>query len=213
MRKYNQIMPNNNKIFKKYLQFMFKYNLNMNLNFEFIKYFLALLLNKFTFTFTFKSKFEFIFQLIFQLIFSNNVIHNNLWQDHILVQQEKGKIDFFLTSFGASVRVKDLAETAKKEDISSLEWMGGMDERKLKKLVVKKINVLTIIPGYIRTRAFDKDKWNAPSFLIASPKKSAQIIYKAIKSKKDIVYLSFIWRIIVFCILCIPEKIFKKFKF
>jgi len=74
-----------------------------------------------------------------ELMHKNNVIHNNLWQDHILVQQEKGKIDFFLTSFGGSVRVKDLAETAKKEDISSLEWMGGMDERKLKKLVVKKM--------------------------------------------------------------------------
>ena len=108
---------------------------------------------------------------------------------------------------GIRGRAKQLFYSSAKSGL--IAYLSGLR----RKLVVKKINVLTIIPGYIRTRAFDKDRWNAPSFLIVSPKKSAQIIYKAIKSKKDIVYLSFIWRTIVFCILCIPEKIFKKFKF
>ena len=81
------------------------------------------------------------------------------------------------------------------------------------RLEKKKINVITVIPGYIKTRAFEKGGWKAPSFLISSPKKAAKIICKAISSKKEIVYINFIWSIIMLFILCIPEKIFKKLKF
>ena len=56
-------------------------------------------------------------------------------------------------------------------------------------------NILTVIPGYIRTEKF---KINAPKFLITSPKKAAEIIYRAIKTKKEIVYINFLWRIIMF---------------
>jgi len=73
-----------------------------------------------------------------------------------------------------------------------------------------KLNILTIIPGYIKTKSF---KENAPNFLITSPEKAASIIFKAIKSKKEIVYINFLWRIIMFFIRLIPEKIFKKLNF
>jgi len=73
-----------------------------------------------------------------------------------------------------------------------------------------KINVLTIIPGYIETKSF---KEKAPKFLISSPEKTAQIIFKSIKQKKEIVYINFIWRIIMFLIKLIPEKVYKKMKF
>jgi len=81
------------------------------------------------------------------------------------------------------------------------------------KLENKKIHVLTVIPGYINTKAFQNSGRGGPFFLISSPEKSAKIIYKAIKSKKEIVYINFLWRIIMFCINLIPEKIFKKFSF
>ena len=73
-----------------------------------------------------------------------------------------------------------------------------------------KINILTIIPGYIETKSF---KEKAPKFLISSPEKVAQIIFKSIKQKKEIVYINFLWRIIMFIIKLIPEKIYKKMKF
>ena len=73
-----------------------------------------------------------------------------------------------------------------------------------------KLNILTIIPGYISTKPF---KESAPQFLIATPEKAAQIIVRAIKSKKEIVYINSLWRIIMFAIKLIPEKIFKKLKF
>ena len=65
----------------------------------------------------------------------------------------------------------------------------------------------------MKTKVFEAGGWKAPFFLISSSKKSAQIINKAIESKKEIVYINFFWRIIMFFISLIPEKIFKKFKF
>ena len=73
-----------------------------------------------------------------------------------------------------------------------------------------KLNILTIIPGYMSTKPF---KENAPQLLITSPEKAAQIIVRAIKSKKEIVYINSLWRIIMFTIKLIPEKIFKRLKF
>ena len=61
----------------------------------------------------------------------------------------------------------------------------------------KGIFVNTVIPGYINTEKFNI---KAPKFLITSPKKTAKIIYKAIKNKKEIVYINFFWRIIMFVI-------------
>ena len=49
-----------------------------------------------------------------------------------------------------------------------------------------KLNIVTIIPGYMSTNSF---KESAPNFLITSPKKAAIIISKAIKAKKEIIYI------------------------
>jgi len=74
----------------------------------------------------------------------------------------------------------------------------------------KGIFVNTVIPGYINTEKFNI---KAPKFLITSPKKTAKIIYKAIKNKKEIVYIDFFWRIISFILNLIPENFFKRLKF
>ena len=78
------------------------------------------------------------------------------------------------------------------------------------KISDKKINVLTVIPGYMNTKPFNI---KAPKFLICSPEKAAKIIYKSIIKKKEIVYINFFWRIIMMIINFIPEKIYKKLKF
>lgn len=108
---------------------------------------------------------------------------------------------------GVRGRAKQLFYSSAKSGLIS--YLSGLRQ----KLDDKKINVITIIPGYIKTKAFEKDGWKAPSFLISSPKKAAKIIYKAVKSKKNIVYISFIWRIIMFFVAHIPEKIFKRLRF
>ena len=74
----------------------------------------------------------------------------------------------------------------------------------------KRIMVHTIIPGYISTNSFTE---KAPGVLICSPEKAANIIYKGIKSKKEIIFVNNLWRIIMNIIFFIPEKIFKKLSF
>ena len=56
-------------------------------------------------------------------------------------------------------------------------------------------------------------KESAPSFLITSPQKAASIIVKAINTKKEIIFINSFWRVIMFFVKNIPEKIFKRMKF
>ncbi len=81
------------------------------------------------------------------------------------------------------------------------------------KLKNSKINVITVIPGYMKTIPFEKGGWTAPSFLITNPEKAAKLIFNGIYKKKEIIYINFLWRLIMIFISLIPEKIFKKLEF
>lgn len=73
----------------------------------------------------------------------------------------------------------------------------------------KGINVLTIKPGMVDTPMTSHlDK----SLLFAKAKVVGEGIFKAIKNRKDIVYLPGFWKIIMLVIKLIPESIFKKLK-
>jgi len=68
------------------------------------------------------------------------------------------------------------------------------------------VHVLTIKPGFVdtpMTKDFKK------GFLWANPDVISKGIYRAIKKKKEVVYLPFFWRYIMIIIKSIPEKIFK----
>jgi len=136
-----------------------------------------------------------------------NFLHPVLIINKIIPKMKKEKKSFIavLTSVaGLRGRSKRLFySTAKSAMIS---YLSGLRQ----KLYKEKINVITVIPGYMRTKPFNI---KAPSFLISSPEKSAQIIYSAIKKEKEIVYINFFWKVIMFCINLIPEKIYKKLKF
>jgi len=108
---------------------------------------------------------------------------------------------------GIRGRAKQLFYSSAKSGLIS--YFSGLRQ----KLENKKIHVLTVIPGYMNTKTFQDEGRKGPSFLISSPEQAAKIIYKGIKSKKEIVYINFLWRIIMFCINLIPEKIFKKLSF
>ena len=47
-------------------------------------------------------------------------------------------------------------------------------------------------------------------FLVASPEKVAQGIYKSIRKRRNVVYLPGFWRPIMFLVRLIPEAIFKR---
>ena len=77
-------------------------------------------------------------------------------------------------------------------------------------LFAKKVHVLTVKPGFMATKMTEGLPLNPK--LTATPKQAADCIYKAYKSKKDVVYVLPIWFLIMAIIKNIPEFIFKKLK-
>ena len=69
------------------------------------------------------------------------------------------------------------------------------------------VSVLTIKPGLIDTPMTAELK-KGP--LMASARSVGEGIYKAIRQKKEVVYLPSFWRLIMFVVKSIPEKIFKR---
>lgn len=74
----------------------------------------------------------------------------------------------------------------------------------------KKVNVLSVIPGFMATKMTECMPLNPK--LTASPKQAANCIYKAYKNKKNVVYVLPIWWVIMMIIRNIPEFIFKRLK-
>lgn len=74
----------------------------------------------------------------------------------------------------------------------------------------KKVNVLSVIPGFMATKMTEGMPLNPK--LTASPKQVANCIYKAYKNKKNVVYVLPIWWVIMMIIRNIPEFIFKRLK-
>jgi short-subunit dehydrogenase len=108
---------------------------------------------------------------------------------------------------GLRGRQKRLFNSAAKGGL--INYLSGLRQK-----LNNKIKVITVIPGYINTDTFNKNiETNFPNFLISNPNKCAEIIFKGICNNKEIIYVDFNWRIIMFIINIIPEKIFKKFNF
>ena len=74
----------------------------------------------------------------------------------------------------------------------------------------KNVHVLTVIPGFMDTEMTADIP--TPKPLTAQPDQAANIIYKAYKKKKNVVYVTFVWCGIMAVIRNIPEFIFKKLK-
>jgi short-subunit dehydrogenase len=73
-----------------------------------------------------------------------------------------------------------------------------------------KVHVCTIKPGFIYTKM--TKHLTLPPLLTSLPSEVGKKAYKAYVSKLDIVYVSGIWKYIMFIIKCIPEFIFKRIK-
>lgn len=124
------------------------------------------------------------------------------------------KINFSQESFicvicsvaGIRGRKKRLYYAASKAGL--INFMSGLRQQ-----LNNKSKVITIIPGYISTESFKKLNEKSPNFLISSPYKASKIIINAIKNNKEVVYLNGYWRIIMWLIKLIPEKIYKKLEF
>lgn len=85
-------------------------------------------------------------------------------------------------------------------------YLSGLRNR----LFEKGVHVLTVKPGFIKTRMLTG--MNTPPLLTAKPTRAASLIIKAIKQKKNVAYVLPVWRWIMLIIRSIPEFLFKKLK-
>ena len=86
-------------------------------------------------------------------------------------------------------------------------FLSGLRNRLFK----KNVKVITIKPGFIRTRM--TEGLDLPNALTALPDEMARAIRKAHKKKKLVVYHRPIWRLIMLIICSLPERIFIRTKF
>jgi hypothetical protein len=82
-------------------------------------------------------------------------------------------------------------------------FLSGLRNR----LVKAGVTVITIKPGFVdspMTASFRK------GFLWVSPAVVGRGVYRAIVSRKDVVYLPWYWRYIMMAVVLIPERMFKR---
>jgi decaprenylphospho-beta-D-erythro-pentofuranosid-2-ulose 2-reductase len=74
----------------------------------------------------------------------------------------------------------------------------------------KNVTVITIKPGFIRTRM--TENLDLPAALTATPDELATVIRRAHKRKKLVVYHRPVWRLIMMIICSLPESLFARTK-
>jgi len=83
-------------------------------------------------------------------------------------------------------------------------YLSGLRNR----LYASGVHVLTVHPGFVDTKM--TQHLTLPKRLTATPEHVAKAIYKAQNSKKNVLYVKWIWQFIMQIIRNIPEFIFKK---
>jgi len=78
------------------------------------------------------------------------------------------------------------------------------------RLAKKGVHVLTVKPGFVDTRMTEHLKLPGP--LTASPQQVSSQVYKAVKKKKNVLYVLWMWRWVMLVIKLIPEPVFKRLK-
>lgn len=83
-------------------------------------------------------------------------------------------------------------------------FLSGLRNR----LAKRGVHVITVLPGFVATQM--TEGMDLPAKLTAEPVEVAHAIARAVAQKKDIIYIRPIWRVIMFVIRTIPERIFKR---
>lgn len=82
-------------------------------------------------------------------------------------------------------------------------FLSGLRNR----LAKRGVHVMTVLPGFVATQM--TEGMDLPAQLTAEPNEVADAIARAVKSKKHVIYVRPIWRLIMLIIRSIPERIFK----
>lgn len=70
------------------------------------------------------------------------------------------------------------------------------------------IHVLTVLPGFVYTKM--TEHLDLPKLLTAQPSEVATAVYEGIRKKKNVIYVKWFWRWIMYIIKATPESIFKR---
>lgn len=76
------------------------------------------------------------------------------------------------------------------------------------KLYKNNVHVLTVLPGFVFTKM--TEHLELPKLLTAQPPEVAAAVYEGIRKKKNVIYVKWFWRWIMYIIKAIPESIFKR---
>jgi short-subunit dehydrogenase len=82
-------------------------------------------------------------------------------------------------------------------------YLDGLRQR----LYQKNINVITVKPGYIKTKM--TYKLNLPKILVSSPDEVGFKVYDAFLKKKNVLFVPSIWFVLILIYKLIPEIVFK----
>jgi short-subunit dehydrogenase len=83
-------------------------------------------------------------------------------------------------------------------------FLSGLRNR----LTKKGIRVMTVKPGFVRTKMTEGMK--LPNPLTATPSEVGQAVVKAWQKKRDVIYVRPVWWVIMTIIRAIPEVVFKR---
>lgn len=72
------------------------------------------------------------------------------------------------------------------------------------------VHVLTVKPGFVDTKM--TENMSLPPLVTAQPDAVAAAIFDAVRKKKNVLYVKWMWRWIMLLIKSIPESVFKKMK-
>lgn len=75
-------------------------------------------------------------------------------------------------------------------------------------LLAHKVHVITVKPGFVATKM--TAHLSLPKLLTTTPEVVANTTFKALQKKKNVIYVTWIWRYIMWGIQLLPEAIFKK---
>jgi short-subunit dehydrogenase len=73
------------------------------------------------------------------------------------------------------------------------------------------VHVLTVKPGFVDTEMLKASK--SPKFGVVSPEKVADGVWKALRGRKQLVYLPWFWRWIMLVVRLMPSFIFRRLSF
>ena len=120
----------------------------------------------------------------------------------LISKKEKGTIICLSSVAGERGRQSNFIYGSAKAGITA--YLSGLRNY----LHKKQIHVLTVKPGFMDTKM--TKGMDLPKPLTINPERAAKLIYSGYRKKKNTIYISGLWRFIMFIIRNIPEFIFKK---